>query len=43
MKVVEVIRSPKGEVVLDMGQNFTGYLSFESGLPKGNKDSIRSR
>ena len=36
-KPVEVIRTPKGETVLDFGQNMTGYLSFTLTVPKGEK------
>ncbi|MBQ3490007.1 MAG: family 78 glycoside hydrolase catalytic domain [Clostridia bacterium] len=32
---VSVIRTPKGETVLDFGQNLTGYLSFSLTVPKG--------
>jgi len=30
-----VIRTPKGETVLDFGQNLTGYLTFTLTVPKG--------
>ncbi len=32
---IEVIHTPKGETVLDFGQNMTGYLSFTLKVPKG--------
>ena len=32
---VAVIKTPKGETVLDFGQNLTGYLSFTLTVPKG--------
>ena len=32
---ISVIRTPKGETVLDFGQNLTGYLSFTLAVPKG--------
>lgn len=32
---IAVIRTPKGETVLDFGQNLTGYLSFALAIPKG--------
>ncbi len=32
---IAVIRTPKGETVLDFGQNLTGYLSFTLTIPKG--------
>ncbi|PRX27201.1 alpha-L-rhamnosidase [Orenia metallireducens] len=35
--VKEVITTPKGETVLDMGQNFAGFIEFKSELPKGSK------
>ncbi len=35
LKVKEVIHTPAGEIVLDMGQNFAGYVAFESKLPAG--------
>lgn len=37
LPVKEVIHTPAGETVLDMGQNFTGYLEFQADLPKGVK------
>lgn len=35
--VTEVIRSPAGETILDMGQNFAGFISFYADFPKGTK------
>ncbi len=35
IEVKEVITTPAGETVLDMGQNFTGWLVFKSRQPKG--------
>ena len=35
IKPVEVIRTPKGETVLDMGQNMVGWFGFHSKLPAG--------
>ncbi|BBF42778.1 alfa-L-rhamnosidase [Lachnospiraceae bacterium KM106-2] len=35
--VKEVIVTPAGEIVLDMGQNFAGWIAFEADLPKGTK------
>lgn len=35
--VKEIIHTPAGETVLDMGQNFTGYLEFSADFPKGTK------
>lgn len=37
LTVKEVIHTPAGETVLDMGQNFTGYLEFQADFPKGVK------
>ncbi len=37
MPVQEVIHTPAGEMVLDFGQNFAGYVSFHTYLPKGTK------
>ncbi len=37
MPVKEVICTPAGETVLDFGQDFAGYVTFRSGLPKGTK------
>lgn len=37
LTVKEVIHTPAGETVLDMGQNFTGYLEFCADFPKGTK------
>ncbi len=34
-KPIAVIHTPKGETVLDFGQNLTGYLSFSLTIPKG--------
>ena len=40
IKVKEIIKTPEGETVLDMGQNFAGYMEFESKLPSGIKISL---
>lgn len=37
INVQEVTYTPKGETVLDMGQNFAGFLIFKSRLPKGTR------
>lgn len=34
MKPVRVIHTPKGETVLDLGQNMTGWISFKVDAPK---------
>lgn len=36
LKPVRVINTPKGEVVLDMGQNMVGWVSFKVNAPKGS-------
>lgn len=35
--VKEMIRTPKGETVLDFGQNLTGWVEFDCELPRGMK------
>lgn len=35
--VQEVLRTPAGETVLDMGQNFAGFIEFRADFPKGTK------
>ena len=37
IKPVKIIHTPKGESVLDMGQNMVGWLSFKVNAPKGSK------
>ncbi len=37
LRPVEVIRSPKGETILDMGQNMTGWISFQCNAPAGTR------
>lgn len=37
LTVKKVIITPAGETVLDMGQNFTGYMEFTANLPRGTK------
>ncbi|MDY3751949.1 alpha-L-rhamnosidase [Christensenella minuta] len=39
--VREVIRTPRGEAVLDFGQNFAGYVTFHAAFPKGTKVVLR--
>ena len=34
---MEVIRTPKGETVLDMGQNMTGWMEYSVKAPAGTK------
>ncbi len=40
ISVKDLIKTPAGELVLDMGQNFTGYVGFESNLPAGTKITL---
>lgn len=35
LKPIEVIRTPAGETVLDMGQNMVGWIRFRTRAPKG--------
>ena len=37
LKPVEVLRTPAGETVLDMGQNMVGWLAFRCDAPKGTR------
>lgn len=37
LAVQEVIHTPSGEIVLDMGQNFTGFMEFEADFPAGTR------
>lgn len=37
LKPIEVIHTPAGETVLDMGQNMVGWLSFRCNAPKGTE------
>lgn len=38
--VKQVIHTPAGETVLDMGQNFAGFIQFSSQLPRGTKVTL---
>lgn len=40
LSVKEIIITPKGETVLDFGQNMTGYLEFTAEAKKGDKVSF---
>ena len=40
LAVQEVIHTPAGETVLDMGQNMVGFMEFESALPQGTKVTL---
>ena len=37
LPVREIIHTPAGETVLDMGQNFTGYLEYAADFPAGTR------
>lgn len=37
LKPINVITTPKGETVLDMGQNMVGWLQFKLNAPKGTE------
>lgn len=37
LKPIALIHTPKGETVIDFGQNMTGYISFTLTVPKGEK------
>ena len=39
--VKEIIRTAKGETVLDFGQNMAGYVSFKSNFPEGTRISLK--
>ena len=40
LPVKEIIHTPAGETVLDMGQNFTGYLEYQAELPAGTQITL---
>ncbi|GMQ62107.1 alpha-L-rhamnosidase [Vallitalea maricola] len=37
LKPLEVIKTPSGETVLDMGQNMVGWIEFRTNAPKGRE------
>jgi alpha-L-rhamnosidase len=37
LKPIEVIKTPAGETVLDMGQNMVGWVQFKTNAPKGSE------
>lgn len=37
MEVKEILHTPAGETVLDMGQNFAGFVEFEANFPAGTR------
>ena len=40
LPVAEIIHTPAGEVVLDLGQNFTGYLEYTAHFPAGTRITL---
>ena len=41
VKPVEIITTPLGETVLDMGQNMVGWLQFKTNAPKGQEIRLK--
>ncbi|WP_017470398.1 alpha-L-rhamnosidase [Amphibacillus jilinensis] len=41
LKPIEVIDTPKGEIVLDFGQNMTGWVQVDVDLPAGTKLQLK--
>lgn len=41
LKPVEVITTPAGETVLDLGQNMVGWLEFKTHAPKGTEITLQ--
>ena len=41
LKPVEVITTPAGETVLDLGQNMVGWLEFKTKAPKGTEIALQ--
>lgn len=39
-KPIEIIKTPKGEIVLDFGQNLSGYVEFKAEAKKGDVVSL---
>ncbi|MBM7655534.1 alpha-L-rhamnosidase [Neobacillus cucumis] len=37
LKPIDVIKTPAGETVLDMGQNMVGWVQFKTNAPKGSE------
>ncbi len=42
IRPVEIIHSPKGETILDMGQNMVGWISFVCSAPAGTRIFIQT-
>ena len=41
IKPIEIIKTPKNEIILDFGQNMTGWVKFKVREKKGNKVSLQ--
>ena len=41
IKPIEVIKTPAGEIVLDMGQNMVGWIKFRNNAPKGQEIKLQ--
>jgi len=41
LKPIEVITTPAGEKVLDLGQNMVGWIEFTTNAPKGNEITLQ--
>ncbi|MGI5900152.1 MAG: family 78 glycoside hydrolase catalytic domain [Christensenellales bacterium] len=41
IRPIEIIKTPAGETVIDMGQNMTGWLSFVCRAPKGSETYLQ--
>lgn len=41
LKPVEVITTPAGETVLDLGQNMVGWMEFKTNAPKGTEITLQ--
>jgi alpha-L-rhamnosidase len=41
LKVMEVIKTPAGETVLDLGQNMVGWVEFKTSAPKGTEITLQ--
>ena len=42
LRPIEIINSPKGETILDMGQNMSGWISFRCSAPAGTRIRIQT-
>ena len=40
LPAMELIRTPKGDTILDFGQNLTGWVEFKSRLPEGERITL---